>query len=462
MMRLDNRLPLLILVGTASLLLAVGCTTRPEATETLVMQGNHSAADMIMVTADTSSDGFQYMDPDLSPDRTRIAFTADWPSILPIGRLPDPMPIVRQIAVTPNAAKTRPLLSLAEGGAQLVWLRPVQYTIAQNPVVINGHEDSQKGDPAWIDDDHLMFWMDGPRGSRFFSVEVPPTFTTANILPLTSLYREPTDDDLFADIPNWEHQSPAVSPDGNWVAFSRFGYVDSDSLATATNQTLWVFRMPTGGQPSTLAFQLTADAAQVDAPAWSPDGATIAFHATTDLAGAEDSFYSKEIFTVDFDTTGLAATGTVELNRGLRRLTYSPPQTGSPILVRNTNPVFSADGTRIAFVSDRRVPTLTFTDQNIWWIPVDGSRDPQLLFFSRSTENSVLFTGGPGNEVLISSGMGFPTEMLDILEEQAIERIAADNPFLNELQIIALAASEREELEFFEGVMSHLYLVSNW
>lgn len=462
MKRLDTRLPLLLLVGGVSLLLAVGCTTRPEPTETLAMSGNHSAADVVMVTADTSSDGYQYLDAEMAPDGTRIVFTADWPSILPPGRLPDPLPIVRQIAVTPNDIKTSPLLSLAEGGAQLVRLRPVRYNIAGTDIVIDGHVDEQKGDPTWIDDDHLMFWMGGPRGSRFFRVNASAGFTSADLLPMTALYREPSDDDLFTDIPNWEHLSPAISPDGNWVAFSRFGYVDSDSLATATHQSIWVFRMPMDDQPSDLAFQITGEAAQVDAPAWSPDGRTLAFHATTDLVDAGDAFFSKEIFTIEFDTTGLAVDGAVELNRGIRRLTYSEPQEGSPIRIRNTMPVFSPDGTRIAFISDRRVPALTYTDQNVWWIPVDGSLDPQLLFFTRSTEANVAFTGGPGNEVLISSSFGFPTELLDVLEQEAIERIRQDNPFLNELQAVALAATEREELEFFEDVMTHLYLVSNW
>ena len=468
MKRLDNRLPLLLAVGAVSLLLAVGCTTRPEPTETLVMNGNHSAADVVMVTADTSSDGYQYLDAELSPDGSRAVFTTDWPSIMPSGRLPDPLPVVRQIAITPNTARTAPLLSLADGGAELVRLRPVRYRIGSTESVYNGHEEYQKGDPTWIDDDHILFWMDLPRGARFFSVTVPNGFSTDDQLPMTSLYREPTDDDVFTEIPNWEHLSPSISPDGNWVAFSRFGYVDSDSLATATQQSLWVFRMPQGDGPSELAFQLTAEAAQVDAPTWSPDGRTIAFHATPDLIGANDPFFTKEIFTVDFDTTGLAADGAVTLNRNIQRLTYSEPQEGSPIRIRNINPAFSPDGLRIAFISDRRAPTLTYSDQNVWWIPSDGSLDPQLLFFTRSTESNVQFTGGAGNEVLVCSSFGFPTELLGELEAQAYQGYLVEDvnqngvPDNTELQAAAKAAADREELEFFENVMSHLYLISNW
>jgi hypothetical protein len=143
-------------------------------------------------------------------------------------------------------------------------------------------------------------------------------------------------------------------------------------------------------------------------------------------------------------------------------LTFSEAQVGSPISIRNSKPVFSPDGQRIVFVSDRRVPTLTFTDKNIWWIPSDGSLDPQLVFFTRSDDVDPVFTGGPGNEILLSSSMGFPTEMLNVLEAEAYERILALEWQPNEVQAAALAASEREELEFFENVMSHLYLLSNW
>ncbi len=94
--------------------------------------------------------------------------------------------------------------------------------------------------------------------------------------------------------------------------------------------------------------------------------------------------------------------------------------------------------------------------------PSDGSLEPQLVFFTRTDDVDPMFTGGPGNELLISSGLGFPTELLDILWAEALERIQIAQPYLNEVQVTALADSEREELAFFEGVMSHLYRISDW
>jgi len=462
MARLDNRFPFLILTGLAVIFLAGGCTTRPEATETLIMQGNHSAGDLTMVTADTSSDGFHYLDPAVSPDRTRIAFSADWAAIPPNDRLPDVIPIIRQIAITPNNPRLAPLMSLAQGGANLVYLRQFNFLVGENQTTVFPHEEAQKGQPVWIDDDNLLFWITTPRGARLFRVNTPPAITSQDLLPVELLYREPSDDDQFTSMPFWEHLSPALSPNGDWVAFSRYGYQNVDSLATATDQSIWIFRMPTQGTVSRFGFQVTGSAGHVDEPSWAPDGSALVFQASTDLLDNDANYFSKEIYTVDFDTTGLAANGVIELNRNIQRLTFSEPQVGSPIAIRNSKPAFSPDGRRIVFVSDRRAPTLTFTDNNIWWIPSDGSLDPQLVFFSRSDDVDPIFTGGPGNEILLSSSMGFPTEMLDRLESEAYERILGYDWHPNEVQAAALAASEREELAFFENVMSHLYLLSNW
>jgi Tol biopolymer transport system component len=462
MARLDHRFPLLILVSSAIVLLAVGCTTRPEANETLTMSGNHSAGDLVMVTADTSSDGFHYLNPAISPDGTRIAFSADWAAIPPGDRLPDVTPNIRQIAVTPNVVKASPMLGLGDSGANLVQLRQFLFLVGDREIAVFPHLEAQKGQPVWIDDDNLMFWVKSPQGARIFRVNAPPSITSTDLLNVEILHRELSDSEQFAEIPFWEHLSPALSPNGQWVAFSRYGYQDVDSLATTTKQSIWVFQMPEAGEVSELAFQVSGEGSQVDEPSWSPDGRTIVFQASTDVTGTSDSYFSKELFTVDFDPEALAEDGTMELNRNIQRLTFSEAQVGSPISIRNSKPVFSPDGQRIVFVSDRRVPTLTFTDKNIWWIPSDGSLDPQLVFFTRSDDVDPVFTGGPGNEILLSSSMGFPTEMLNVLEAEAYERILALEWQPNEVQAAALAASEREELEFFENVMSHLYLLSNW
>jgi len=63
--------------------------------------------------------------------------------------------------------------------------------------------------------------------------------------------------------------------------------------------------------------------------------------------------------------------------------------------------------------------------------------------------------------ILLSSMLGFPSEMLIRLEEETYQRIFQENVDqnlgLDEVQMRALAAEEIRNLTFFEGVMSHIY-----
>jgi Tol biopolymer transport system component len=202
--------------------------------------------------------------------------------------------------------------------------------------------------------------------------------------------------------------------------------------------------------------------AEVEDPVWSPDGHTLAFGGTLDLVG-EAGDNGLELFTVAFDTTGLAANGAVELNRNLHRVTYSPSEFGNPIddAIRNYAPVFSMDGSEIFFVSSRRAPATTLYDRNIWRVVADGRLEPQIVFFSRQDDVDPTLdpvTGG----LIICSKMGFPTEMLDRLEREAIERLEAENPDWSPVEIEQAATAERRELEFFAGVMSHIFVFEDF
>ncbi len=460
MKKLDPRAGSLVAVAAAAALLALGCSLEPEISESLDITGNHSTGDLLMVTADTSSDGYQYLEPDLSPDGTRLAFTIDWLAITPPGQPPDVPPLIRQLAVMPLQVQDRPKLNLREQGAALMLLNTYRMSIGIGQVPLLPNRDYQKGTPRWLNDDDLVFWMETPRGARLFHTRVPPNFTNGQDLDITLLLREP-DDDLVLGWKYWEDMSPSVSPNGRWIAYSRYGHADADSLSQATDQAIWVCAVPEAGQLSPLAFPITREVSICDTPSWSPDGRQIVFSATLDLANVND-FTTRELFTVDFDTTGLAANGEVVLDRGLSRLTTSPPPSGSNFIVRNMEPTYNPDGSSIIFVSDRRVPTITLNERNIWRIPADGSLEPRLLFFTRSDDQGAFFTGRTPDEILLTSSVGFPTEMLDELWSAAYDSIAEANPDLTAIQIETLADQQREQLEFFEGVMTHLYLFSNW
>ena len=448
---------LLALAALAILVLAIGCTTRPEISETLAMDGNHSSGELNMVTADTSSDGFQYLSPDVSPNGQRVVFSADWASIPPIRNTSSEIPLIRQLAVARLSHKTDPYKSLRSSGADLVYMRAFNFGTGSGDALVDPHLMETKGDPVWLDDTHVLFWLSTPRGSRLFMVDVPDQIDPEYVHPVKIIYREP-DDNLDVGWYTHEHLAPAVSPDGHWIAFSKSSYLDVDSLTTATGQSIWVVQAPPYGSTSKVAFPVTESAAICTSPSWSPDGSKIVFHATTDIIKEEaSSYYSQELYTVDFDTTGLAATDTVVVNNEISRLTYSPLPSGAVMKIRNMNPVYSPDGGIIIFESDRRAPTWTLRDRSIWSIPSDGSLDPRILFFSREDDTTPTFTGN-GREILFSSSMGFPTEMLDDIWTRTYASIAESDSTLTEVQVEALVDADRQELEFFHGVMHHLYV----
>lgn len=460
MKKLDTRAGSIVAVAAAAALLALGCSLEPEVSETLDISGNHSTGDLVMVTADTSSDGYQYLEPDLSPDGTRLVFTIDWLAITPPGQPPDVPPLIRQLAVMPLQVQDEPKLNLREQGAALVLMNTYRMLIGAALQPLQPNRDNQKGTPRWINDDEIVFWLETPRGARLFQTRIPPNFVHGQDLDITLLLREP-DDDRVLGWKYWEHMSPSVSPNGRWIAFSRYGHTDADSLSQATDQALWVCAVPESGQLSRLAFPITSEVSICDSPSWSPDGSKIVFSATLDIQNNND-FTTRELFTVDFDTTGLAADGGVVLDRGLTRLTTSPPPSGSNFIVRNMEPSYSPDGGSIIFVSDRRVPTITLNERNIWRIPADGSLEPRLLFFTRSDDQGAFYTGRTADEILLTSAVGFPTEMLEALWSAAYDSIAAANPEFTAIQVETLADQQREQLEFFEDVMTHIYLFSNW
>ena len=461
-MRFQHHRALAVTGFAMALLLVVGCTVRPEETETLDLCGNHTCGTLYMVTADTSSSGYSYEEPSVSPDGTRVAFTIDWPALVPTGLLPDTDPLIRQIVVIDKMEHYGAQLSLEDEGAALVDLNDLYFAYAGSQERMRPNVDWQKGSPTWLDDGWLLFWMQTARGARLFRAYLGAGFQHGDEADAEVIWQEP-DDPLLQDWLYWEHLNPSVSPDGHWIAFSRYGHADADSLHMATQQSIWVCAVPEAGEVSDIVFAVTEEASTCDWPDWSPDGSKIVFSSSLDITDdAYDGYYTQELFTVDFDTTGYAASGEVATNNNLERLTYSPPAEGSNFVIRNQEPCYSNDGTKIVFVSDRRVPTLTLTERNIWYIPSDGSLDPQIVFFSRSDDTSPAFTGGAGRELVLSSSFGFPTDILDEVWQSAYDQLEAENPDWNELLIQAEADAIREKLEFFEDVSNHIYVLSDW
>jgi hypothetical protein len=444
----------LFLAGLLSAALLAGCTTRQDPDEVLSLCGNHTCGTLTMVTSDTSSDGYQYLEPSLSPDGQRIAFTADFMSLPPQTHdLPDPPPTSRQIMIVPVHQASEPLARLAENGTQLVDPR---YT----NIDVGGlyQEDLRlhwKNSPNWIDDNTLLCSIDTQkRGNRLFRIDLTVTPPAADVV-----YYEP--DDALEHGDYWEHLDPDVSQDKHWVVFSRFGFELPDSLQTYTNQSLWVVNLAEGEDaPQPRAFPLTREIALIRDPAWSPDGSKIAFSASLDLV-EESAALGTEIFTIDFDTTGLAQNGGVPLERNLQRVTYSSTTSGDPLDgIDNYGPCFTADGSEIIFVSNRRAPSITLHSRDIWRVPTDGRLEPEILFFSREDDVDPFISPDRPGDLFFSSSMGFPTEMLDRLEAQYYDEAIQEGMLPHEA--VVEAADKRQELEYFARVMSHIYIFSGW
>jgi hypothetical protein len=124
---------------------------------------------------------------------------------------------------------------------------------------------------------------------------------------------------LFAD--GRHALDPAVSPDGQWIAFT--------SLGEANNSDIWVARRDGSG-----LRRLTTDAAHDEQPAWSPDGSRIAFRSDRDGLG--------DIWVMQADGTGL-----VNVTRNTLRFG----------VMSSFQPSWSPDGTRIVFAEGAEIAT---------------------------------------------------------------------------------------------------------
>lgn len=438
-------------------LIVVGCTSKQDPSEVLPLCGNHSCGSLVMVTTDTSSDGYHYLNPRLSPDGTKIAFTCDWWALPSDPRYAgdDYFVNYRQIGVIPVGEGVEPVSSISDLGAELVKVQAMSIPISGVQDYQQGIVDFDKGGPTWLDDNNLVFPIRVRVGFRLFRADI----TTLSATTLTPLLLEPTDANASPSL--WQHMEPTLSPDGRWLAFTRSGCAIPDSFETCSGVAIWMLDMSTAEANSgydAVAFPVTAEYSRIETPAWSPDGSRLVFSGGMDVAGGRG--VGTELFTVDIDTTGLAA-HTMPLDRNLRRLTNTVMTPGDPIVgILNTSPCYSADGSQIYFVSTRRAPSITLHDRNIWRVAASGALDPEIYFFTRADESDP--TVYPDGSMLMSSALGFPTEMLNRLEEEAYQRIKQDNEDnnrgLDEVQMRAAAADQRRQLEFFEGVMSHMYI----
>jgi Tol biopolymer transport system component len=453
---LRNRFLLLPYFVLLVALVLVGCSSKEDPAETLDVSGNHSTGDLVMVTTDTSSDGYHYLNPQLSADEKTILFSADWWAI-PYVRDPGDATYVknRQMILIPNQVGVEPKLNLEEQGAELIVLQETSIPIAGSDFFFTDMANMDKANPIWEDATHVLFSLNTERvGNRMFRADI----SNPDFAPVEVLYMEESDG--RASPPSWQHLEPSLSPNRRWLAFTRSGCVIPDSFETCTGMTIEVLDMDTAVENNGyngVTYVLTNEYSRIESPKWSSDGTKLIFSGGMDLGG--DMGSGTEVYTIDVDTLALEA-GNPTVDNNLKRLTFTSLAEGDPIAgVFNYSPVFSEDMEIVYFVSTRRAPTTTLHDRNIWTIPSDGRLEPSLYFFTREDDvDPFIMSDG---RIMFSSALGFPTEMLTRLEDEAYQQWVVRNEDedlgLTEVEMRTLAADEIQNLTFFGGVMSHIY-----
>lgn len=454
-----------------STLVIVGCTSKEDPAETLVTCGEHSCGDLAMVTTDTSSNGYHYLNPSQSPDGTRILFTADWHALPSDPKDPGDEYYVnyRQMIIIPEQRGVEPTEDLMSQGGQLIRLGETRVRISGGLENLSTILDDPKSDPIWEDDNNVIFSLRvraGGIGQRLFRAMLDVPGAQENTVDSEPLWMEPSDN--YATPRPWEHLSPNLSADGRWLVFIRTGCAIADSFETCSGASIQVIDMNTAALDEgygAVVHALTNEYSRIERPRFSADGTKLVFSAGVDMDGGSGG--GTEIYTMDFDAATVEA-GTPVLDDNVQRVTYTDQVEGDPIAgVLNSDPCFTPSGGEIYFVSTRRAPTTTLHDRNIWRVPSDGSQDPEIYFFSRYDDLDPTFLAD--GRLLLSSMVGFPTNMLNQLEEEAYQTIKEENeaahaenpdevPLLTETELQSLAKSARDDLMLFAGVMAHVYI----
>lgn len=174
----------------------------------------------------------------------------------------------------------------------------------------------------------------------------------------------------------------AWSPDGSKIAFISGRALDGSDAANPNDiRNIWV--MNADGSGVTPLTRITA-LALTTAPVWSPDGSKIGFASARALDGSNAANTTLNIWVMKADGSGLTA---------LTKNTVGG----------NEEPVWSQDGSKIAFASHRALDgsdTLN-SAENIWVMNADGSNAHPLTQVTAANSNSSLPAWSPDGSKLV-------------------------------------------------------------
>jgi dipeptidyl aminopeptidase/acylaminoacyl peptidase len=156
----------------------------------------------------------------------------------------------------------------------------------------------------------------------------------------------------------WDDDAPAWSPDGSTLAFTSYREPDAD---LATRADLWTVPA-TGGEPR----KLTASDGRASNPAWSPDGTTLAYFFSEE---ADRPFATDRLWVVGADGEEPPRAVAPAFDRDAN----SGPMADQTIPGSTARPLWSGDGKTIAhLVGDGG-------NQHLWRMSADGDEQARIL-----------------------------------------------------------------------------------
>lgn len=176
---------------------------------------------------------------------------------------------------------------------------------------------------------------------------------------------------------NADSANPAWSPDGSKIAFdSARAFDGSDAANSGLTKNIWI--MNAAGSSQIALTKISVGFADSTNPVWSPDGRKIAFQSGRALDGsnAANTSSTQNIWVINADGSGPTP---------LTRLTSG--------VTEAKNPLWSPDGTRIAFQSARALDGSDAANVNqtlnVWLMNADGSGQTPLTKLTAKSADSL-------------------------------------------------------------------------